>query len=192
MITILPLILMTIESEDDRAFMSSLYNDYYHLMYQEAYRILQNSHDAEDIVQDHLAYIIDRIDKFRKIDCCTLPFYLVMCIRRRCFNQLKKREVQQKHIAGSIDHEQFFFEYPDSDESVEEKALLHLKYEQVLEAFQSLPERIKDVLRYKYLLEMTDEEIGETLGIQKSSVREYLTRARKAVYKICEEKGYAR
>lgn len=103
---------------------------------------------------------------------------------------MKKRAVQRKHTVGSIDHEQFAFDYPDPTDSVEEQALLQLKVEQVQEAFTLLPERMKDILRYKYLLEMSDSEIAETLGIKKNSVREYLTRARRAVYQICEEKGY--
>lgn len=186
----LPLILMTIESEDDRAFLTSIYNEHYQLMCEKADSIVHNRHDAEDIAQDMLEYIIEHIEKFRKIGCCTLPFYLVMCIRRRSFNHLKKRAVQRKHTVGSIDHEQFAFDYPDPTDSVEEQALLQLKVEQVQEAFTLLPERMKDILRYKYLLEMSDSEIAETLGIKKNSVREYLTRARRAVYQICEEKGY--
>lgn len=184
------LILQTIQSEDDRAYLVDLYNQNYQLLLNEANRIVHNHHDAEDIVQDFFSYAIYNIEKFRKIGCCTLPFYLVMCIRRRSFNHLKKRAVQRKHTVGSIDHEQFAFDYPDPTDSVEEQALLQLKVEQVQEAFTLLPERMKDILRYKYLLEMSDSEIAETLGIKKNSVREYLTRARRAVYQICEEKGY--
>ncbi len=184
------LMLMAIESEDDQAFLIDLYNEYCQLMCDKAESIVHNKQDAEDIVQDMLAYMIANLQKFRKINCCTLPFYLVMCIKRRCINHLKQREVQKKHIVGSMDHTSFSFEYSDPAKPVDEQVLLQLRFEQVQEAFTFLPEKIKDVLRYKYLLELSDREIAEILGIKKNSVREYLTRARKAVCKICEEKGY--
>ena len=184
------LLLQTIESEDDRAFLMDIYQQHYHKLYKEADSIVHNAYDAEDVVQEFMIYICDHINKFRALECCVLPSYLVMCIRRRCINFLKRRETQKKHTIGSIDNEQYFFDYPDTEISVEEKVLLNLKFEQVQEAFSQLPQSTRDILQYKYFLELTDAEIAELLGIQKNSVRAYLTRARKAVCRICEENGY--
>ena len=52
-----------------------------------------------------------------------------------------------------------------------------------------LPDKYRDLLNYKYLLELTDAEIAELIGIKKDSVRQYLTRARRAVYALYQEDG---
>lgn len=184
------LILQTIQSEDDRAFLADLYNDHFQLMYDKADSIVHNCHDAEDIVQDMLAYIAEHIEKFREISCCTLPYYLVMCIRKRCIDCLRKRETVRKHIAGSMDHEAFSFEYIDSNAAFEDKVVDKIDVQRMTEAFLQLPEQLQSILEYKYLLGMSDAEIAKLLGIRKNSVRQYLTRARRATYQLCKERGY--
>ena len=73
------------------------------------------------------------------------------------------------------------------DVSVEEKTIRTLTLEQVLAAFTRLPDAYKEVLRYKYLLDLNDREIAKLLGVRKNSVRVYLMRARKAVLELCKE-----
>ena len=94
------LLLQTIESEDDRAFLMDIYQQHYHKLYKEADSIVHNAYDAEDVVQEFMIYICDHINKFRALDCCVLPSYLVMCIRRRCINFLKRRETQKSMDEG--------------------------------------------------------------------------------------------
>ena len=52
-----------------------------------------------------------------------------------------------------------------------------------------LSERERDILKYRYLLDMGDEEIARVLGIKPSSVRMYLTRARKNAFAIFDSEG---
>ena len=113
-----------------------------------------------------------------------------MCVKRKCIDYLRAQKAKSKMIAGSIDSDKYPCELPDKGVSVEEQALLRIDAELVQKAFSFLPKSLKDVLRYKYLLEMKDEEIAKLLGVKKTTVRSYLMRARQAVYEICKEKGY--
>lgn len=184
------LALFTIESNDDRAFIIELYKQYYSLLFDESYKIVRNKYDAEDVVQEFIVYICNHIEKFRKLDCCTLPSCLVIYIRRRSINLLKRREMLKRHTVGSMDDNKLKEQIPDQSVTIEERALLTFSIEEVQKAFQQLPESIKDILRYKYLLEMSDKEIADLLDIDKNSVRAYITRARREVYRICKENGY--
>lgn len=186
------LILPMIQSEDDRKYLVDLYNHNYQLLLNEANRIVHNHHDAEDIVQDFFSYAIYNIEKFRNVECCTLRRFLVMCIRRRCIDALRKRKTKQKHIVGSIDQEEYAFEYVDEKASFEETVFNRIAVEELRDAFLKLPDQQQHVLEYKYLLGLTDREIGKILGVRPSTVRSYLTRARKAVYQICKGDGYAK
>jgi len=184
------LMLMTIESEDDRAFLSTLYEENYEAMFRKARSMLFDDAAAEDAVQDTFVYFARNLDKIYKVPRSTLPFFVVMCVKRKCIDSLRSQKARSKMIAGSIDNDEYPYELPDDGISVEEQALLSIDAESVQKAFSFLPESLKDVLRYKYLLEMTDDEIAKLLGIKKPTVRSYLTRARQAVYEICKEKGY--
>ena len=189
-ICIIPLILATIENESDRAFLSNLYIENYEAMRQKAKSMLYDDAAVEDAIQDTFVYFAKNLDKVYRVPCRVLPFFVVMCIKRKCIDYMKKQKTKSNHIAGSIDDADYHFEFPDSGVSTEDRALLHIDVELIKEAFSSLPDSLRDILQYKYLLEMSDKEIAELLGIKESSVRKNLTRARRAVYQICEEKGY--
>ena len=187
---ILTWLLATIENESDRAFLSTLFEENYDAMFRKAKSMLGDAAAAEDAVQDTFVSFARNLDKIYKVPCPVLPFYVVLCIKRQCINRLRQRHSAGQHILGSLDDDAYRFEYPAKGPSVEEQALLRLDVESVERAFAELPDSLKDVLRYKYLLELTDAEIAELLGIKKDSVRKYVGRARQAVYRICEEKGY--
>lgn len=184
------LLLATIENETDRAFLSSLYEDNYAAMVKKARSMLYDDAAVEDVIQDTFLYFAKNLDKVYKVPCSNLPFFIVMCIKRKCVDYIRTQKTRSKHIVGSMDDEETHFEQPAPGLSTEEQALLKLDVETVRQAFTFLPDSLKDVLRYKYLLEMTDKEIAKLLGVRETTVRSYLTRARQAVYRICREKGY--
>ncbi|MPN57023.1 hypothetical protein SDC9_204717 [bioreactor metagenome] len=51
--------------------------------------------------------------------------------------------------------------------------------ESLKNAICKLPQNQKDLLYFKYILEMSDDEIANVLGIAPNSIRQYLTRARR-------------
>ncbi|OPY58988.1 MAG: RNA polymerase sigma factor [Pelotomaculum sp. PtaU1.Bin035] len=61
------------------------------------------------------------------------------------------------------------------------------RYEELGNAILRLPEKQKDLLYFKYILEMADAEIAEIFGIAPDSVRQYLTRARREAKKLMDK-----
>lgn len=51
---------------------------------------------------------------------------------------------------------------------------------------EKLPQRDRDILMYRYILEMSDEEIAGLLNIKPGSVRMCLSRARKNAFAVLE------
>lgn len=159
------------------------------LIYYTAQSIVRDKYIAEEIVQNTLVKLIENIEKTRQIECCVLPAYLVIYVKRICFDYLKHKKVENKHTAHSINDERLNFEYEDADFNVENSVLLKLDVEKLKGLLVQLPDKYRDLLNYKYLLELTDAEIAELIGIKKDSVRQYLTRARRAVYALYQEDG---
>ena len=69
----LPICILTIQDEDDRAYMSRLFVRYHRLMYQCTYEVLDDKWATEDAVQTTLLRLIDRIDVVRQLDESKLP-----------------------------------------------------------------------------------------------------------------------
>jgi RNA polymerase sigma-70 factor (ECF subfamily) len=76
---------------------------------------------------------------------------------------------------------------PRFDDTIEDRIIHQEEIEEMGNAILKLPEKQKDLLYYKYMLEMDDREISEILGIDPNSVRQYLTRARRNVKTIMDK-----
>lgn len=178
------LLLLVLDSESDRALMSELFASNYHRMKRTALAILREPSAAEDAVQDTFVRCIRKIDTLRSLPEAARAVYLITAVKRNALNRLQKRGRQ-----ASVPIEEI--EIGDTSASVEERAINSLTVEEVKRAVSKLPESLRDVLRYKYLLELRDGEIAKALGVSKSTVRVYLTRARRAVLQFCKEDGNA-
>ena len=178
------LLLLTFESEADRAILSDLFASNYHRMKRTALTILHEASAAEDVVQDTFLRCMKQIDTLKSLPENARAVYLLTATKRNALNRLKK-DGARVTPAEELD-------VPDETASVEEQAISRLTVAEVKAAVAKLPESIRDVLRYKYLLELSDGEIAKALGVSKSTVRVYLTRARRAVLKLVKEDGYAK
>ncbi len=180
------LLLSTIESENDQAFLEQLFDTHYVRLCKKAAAITQNNQVSEDLVQDVFLYIVKHIQKFRQMDCCTLRHILDISIKRRCYDYFKEQNVSKKHLCGSLDDDDIFVSVSSSDANTEEAAIDNLTIEELSEAIRKLPDHYRYVIEAKYILSLTDGEIAKELGIRKASVRQYLTRARRKIYELCE------
>ncbi|MBR2639849.1 MAG: sigma-70 family RNA polymerase sigma factor, partial [Oscillospiraceae bacterium] len=54
-------------------------------------------------------------------------------------------------------------------------------------ALEKIPEKYKNILEFKYILGLSDFEIGERFGISESAVRSCLARARRKAYSVMKE-----
>lgn len=180
------LLLSTIESEDDRAFLEQLFDAQYVRLCKKAAAITQNNQVSEDLVQDVFLYVVKHIQKFRQMDCCTLRHILDISIKRRCYDYFKEQNVRKKHFSGSLDDDDSFVSVSSKNSNTEEAAIANLSVEELSEAIRKLPDHYRYVVEAKYLLNLGDAEIAKELGIGKASVRQYLTRARRKIYELCE------
>lgn len=85
----LPICILTIQDEDDRAYMSRLFVQYHRLMYQCTYEVLDDKWATEDAVQTTLLRLIDRIDVVRQLDESKLPGYIAAACRHTAYNVLR-------------------------------------------------------------------------------------------------------
>jgi RNA polymerase sigma-70 factor (ECF subfamily) len=178
------LLLMTLESETEREIISDLFAKNYHRLKRAATGILGRPDDAEDAVQETFARCIRHSGKLCDLPELARPLYLMTALKHTALNIRKQRAA---HTTVPLEE----IELADEHAAVEDQAIRSLTVGEIREAFKRLPESTRDVLRYKYLLELSDGEIANTLGVTKGTVRSYLTRARRAILEMCREKENA-
>lgn len=182
--SMIPMIIMAIEDEDDRSFMANLYVDYQRLMYKVIASYTTNKWDADDIFQSTLPKLIDKLADLRRMSKDKLTNYIYSTCKNTAINYLQKK--------GGL--KEFSFEELSSTIPADEDPRLLSKeddedIEALHRAWKKLDPRSQYLLEARYILNKSFEEIAEDINLQSGSVRTAISRARKKARKlILEEK----
>ena len=162
----LPMLLATIENDADRALFAEIYEQYHERMEQAALRILKDTHDAEDAVQNAFLKIIRNFEKFLELPCKKRPFWCVCIVKNEAITLLRKKK---KAIMLESMEDAY-----DASADIE-KALF---YEDIIRLFAGLPETYRAVLEMKFLLDCSGKDISQKLGISENAVNVRISRGR--------------
>ena len=169
----IPVAILSIGNEDDRAFMVRLYVDYRWLMYKVALSVVREPQLAEDMVSQTLCEMIDNLEKIRAVDCCKLRGYIVSFVRNVSVDFVRKRDRQGKYFFLTGEEAEVA-----AEDSVDENLIRTAEIDALKRGLARLSENDRLLLTMKYFDGLSDEEIAARLGVAKASVRLYLTRAR--------------
>lgn len=169
----IPLMILAIESPQDRDFMEALYLHYNRLIFSEVKKILKNDWDSEDVMQMVLIRLIGHIPKLRTMDRNHAVNYIIVTARHAAYNFLRdnKRVVE-------LPFDETFDMADETLISVDERLITLEMIENAGMAWQSLDERSRRILEMKYILDTSNEEIAQEFGVATNSVRMLLCRAR--------------
>lgn len=179
----LPIIILAIEDEDDREFMASIYTDYKLLLFSEIRKIVNDQWAAEDLIQDTLLRLIDKVGLLRTLERPKLTSYVVTTGKNLAKNHLRFLSRHQQVSMDALDSD----EHP-SGYNMEDEAITHIMVAQLYSSWGDLPENVQELLERKYILMQSDEEIAKAFGIKEASVRMRLSRARRTAYGILSSK----
>jgi RNA polymerase sigma factor (sigma-70 family) len=147
-----------------------IYKLYYKAMYNTSLRIVNDTMEAEDIMQESFLSAFEKIDTYSG----TVSFgaWLKRIVINRSLDALSKRKAIFEEInsyTGLKDE--------SSDDQLK-KEEIDIRVEEVKEAINKLPDGYRIILSL-YLLEGYDhDEIGEILSISSSTSRSQLSRAK--------------
>lgn len=164
--------------QGDAAGYQQLYQRYSKAMYNTSLRIVNNSADAEDVLQEAF------LDAFRSLDDfhyrSTFGAWLKRIVINKSINNLRKRKM---HLVD-IDEDGFKEMVPE--EQLDETDLQY-RVAEVKHAIQQLPDGYRAVVTL-YLLEGYDqEEIAGILGITHNTVRTQYVRAKQKLLSIIKQ-----
>ena len=139
------------------------------------------------MTNDTFINLIEKYSVIRTLKSCKLAAYIVYTARSVAINFIKHLDVQKKHTYYGKDTD-LAERIPELGNILDERIIHQEEITELRNAILELPEQQKDVLYFKYTLELNDAEIAEILGIAPDSVRQYLTRARRNAKELLDKK----
>lgn len=167
--------------EGDQRAQFQIYKLYYKAMYNTSLRIVSDTMEAEDIMQESFLSAFEKIETYSG----TVSFgaWLKRIVINRSLDSLNRK----KGIFEDIEH--YTGIRDNSEEDTLRKEEIDVRVEEVKEAIEKLPDGYRIILSL-YLLEGYDhDEIAEILGINSSTSRSQLSRAKQKLIAELNEHG---
>lgn len=157
-IIMIPYCILIIEDDSDREFMSKLYLSYHRLMYREIFKIVNDPWVTEDLMQEVLIKLIDRVKELRTKDRQHLINYVITASKNRARNYM--RDSHRNREISFDDQVDYATPYLGRDE-IEIHLIQKDRLRKLISAWHKLDERSRLLLEKYYFLEMSCTEIAE-------------------------------
>ena len=149
---------------------SKLYNSAFTILYRVSYRITNSAEAAEDMCQDAFIRLHEKDMVFPNLQEAT--YWLIRVVKNNALNYAKRKTRERKV------YQRAFKEDTRQMETGEIALVRKETKEEVSQALELLPEKLRVVLVFKEYAEMNYKEIGKVLGISEGNVKVRVFRAR--------------
>lgn len=174
--------LAIVEDENDKEYITNLYLKYYPLMKKRAYSITGDFGIVDDLIQDAFLKLIPKIPLLRSLDCYKRTSYIVYTLKHVCLDYIRKKvRRSQRSFSGLTDD--IADHVPDLQAATEENFLHEEEMKTLEQTLFQLSEKDRNLLYFKYIMELSDKEISEIMDIPAQHVRMYIARARQRAFR---------
>lgn len=156
-----------------------IYDATMNLLFKVAFRIVNDSEAAEDLVHDSYIKANEKALVFPTINDAT--YWLIRVVKNASLNYVKRKGRERKAL------QRVYHEEKKAVTSGETDLLRTETIEKAKEALNKLPENLKQVLILREYADMNYKEIGKTLGITEGNVKVRVFRAREQLSKLIGE-----
>lgn len=156
-----------------------VYNRYYKAMYNASLRIVKNSFEAEDIMQDSFLLAFTKLDSLK--DPKIFGSWLKRIVINNSIYHYKKNS---KYNNVPLDN--IIYKIEDSVEGINSEDITSLKANQVLKTMKTLKDNYQLCLTLHLIEGFDYEEISEILKISQANCRTMISRAKDSLRKKLE------
>lgn len=140
-----------------------------------AYLVVRDSSEAEDVTQDAFVKAYGSLDRFR----AEAPFrpWLLRIVRNEALNRVRSTK-RREALALQITNDPVS---GDAAPSPETEVMSQDERSHLVGLIEDLPERYRSVIVHRYLLDLSEEETSEILGLPVGTVK---SRSSRAVHRL--------
>lgn len=176
----LSLYLTLIDTEEEKIRFTRLYEQYRHLMFYIAKKILKDDHLSEDAVQEAFLRIAKNFHKVGDILCPETRNFTVIITRNVAITM-----VNRKH--DDLDMDSYI---TNTSAELTEDVFETVSNKILMECIQKLPDMYRDSLYLYHLYGYTFKEISNLLSVPVETVKKRAQRARVLLKELLEKEGY--
>ena len=169
---------MMIENESDRDFITGLFIKNERCMLAMAMKIVREYDTACDMVSESCLKMIDKISYLRNIAPAKHTPYILSIVRNTSLSYLRKRRSESN---WQISDPQILDQTTAVQDDLDASLIAESETTLIQHALSRIKPNYRELLELKYFNDLSDEYIARELGILKSSVRYYLSLARRAL-----------
>lgn len=151
-----------------------VYNRYYKAMYNIAYRIVKDSFEAEDIMQDSFLTAFTKLESLK--DTATFGSWLKRIVTNNSIYHYKKNSKYEE-----VNLDDVLYKVENNDGVTSDYEFTNLKARQVLETMKSLKENYRISLTLQLIEGYDYEEISEIMNISYANCRTTISRAKESL-----------
>ena len=157
-----------------------LYLPYHQKLYRLAFRILENSDDAEDLVQEVYIKLWNKRDELTHVE--NKEAYSVTLLKNLCIDYIRSKSKRMKQASENIEvaEKEVLFE------QISAKSDLEL----IKQLMTLLPEQQQRVLNLRHACGYTNEEVEKITGLTSVNVRVALSRGRSKLRELFKQYSY--
>ena len=184
-------IMMATLNDDDRDFVSGIFEEYGKQLYYIALDILKNEHDANDALQETMYKIIKYIDKFTDDNKANARNKIMIGLRvsicNTSFRQYRKQQKKNKHETDFFyesDDEEVTIEIEDETTNIDDTIIKGEDCRKIKEALLNLSPELQDAVNLVYYCDFSCVEAAKFLGVTDNALRNRLYQARKKLKEV--------
>ena len=165
------ILFLTFDTEEEKEKFSEIYRDHADFMIRVSRRILHNSPDAEDVVQDAFLYVADHLEKINQFDRQKTRSYLAIITEHKAIDLLRSR-----HPEVSLDEQQ-----------LEHSLMANTKWEEsedLAKALLELSPEYRNILLLHYYYGYSYRKTAELLDQTTFSIASKARRAKQLLSEI--------
>lgn len=160
---------------------ATLYHKYAKRIYHAVFRVMGNSAESEDIVQDAFCTAFEQIDRLKNQS--NFEGWVKRIAINQAISALRKRKIvftedSQLDIVA------------DEEVDIDEELIFQCQVDDVKKAIADLPDGYRTIVSLHLFEDMGQEEIGKMLGINHATVRSQYHRAKKKIFTALKDKAY--
>lgn len=175
------LFLALLDSPEEQEKFTEIYEQYRHFMWYVANQKLQDTHLAEDAVQEAFFALTRHLDKVEDVHSPRTKKFLATIVKSKAVDILRKEKPVEELTEDMAEVR------PGAD--VLETYLTKENYNYLVSCILELDESYRVIFEYKYIYRMTDAEIGDILGISTKNVSVRYFRARKKLQEMIRKEA---
>ena len=176
-------------SSEDVEFLKELIQECQPMIVWTARKSANYSHEAvEEVLQETMVRLVKKVSKLESMDRRAQYVYIEQTIKTTALNYLHRKNLETHLFEQTEDFEEEIRTIPDMslppEAAVEHKEYVESRYK----AFRKLTKEERQIMLQKYFLGLSDKELAKQLKCKPDSVRMVLSRIRKKVRSLIEEK----